>query len=122
MKKSEVANMINKERYKVKELEASKRKYEKMNQKLREALSKLMTAKNNLDDTSKSLKKNYSSQEADKENKNIQGNAEEVNAIIKKIEEDILPESNNKITIINGKINEAKREINRLENQYDSME
>lgn len=122
MEKADILRKIKLKNDEISKLEASKRKYEKMNEQLKEALAKLVAAKNDLDNTTKSLKKNYSSQEADKENKNIQNNAEEVNAIIKKIKEDILPESNNKIAIINGKINEAKRERNRLEDQYDNME
>lgn len=121
MERLDILLEINKLNQKINELEAEKKEYLNMNKKINDTVSKLKKADEYIYDSYKELAKNYSSDEATKKVTNLEEESNNVNNIIKELDNEILAESEREISSINSAIKKIENEKQELRNQLNSL-
>lgn len=97
----EEINQINKE---IDVLRQNVSEYESIIQRIEETISNLMISKDYINNTYNLARKNYSSKSANEKTAKIQEIVTEINNMIKKLRDNILPEAKRQITLINSNI------------------
>ena len=108
---AEIQNSINTLNSQVRNLGIQRTQYQNMNNQINQTISELSAAYNAIVDAKNRLIENYSSQSADKKVDALEEDANKINALIKKLRDEILVASNNKINSVNSSIEQAQRDI-----------
>lgn len=108
---AEIQNSINTLNSQVRNLGNQRTQYQNMNNQINQTISELSAAYNAIVDAKNGLAENYSSQSADKKVDVLEEDANKINALIKKLRDEILVASNNKINSVNSSIEQAQRDI-----------
>lgn len=108
---AEIQNSINTLNSQVRNLGNQRTQYQNMNNQINQTISELSAAYNAIVDAKNRLIENYSSQSADKKVDALEEDANKINALIKKLRDEILVASNNKINSVNSSIEQAQRDI-----------
>jgi len=106
----------------IEELEKDKKLYEKMNNKIDDAVEKLTKAKESAREGYQLLGEYYQSITADKKVLEFEGEYTNISSVITTLKFDILVASNNKINEIKNSINRKQREIRNLREILASMD
>lgn len=85
--------------------------YQNMNNQINQAIAELSASYNAIGDAKNKLSQNYSSESAEKKIESLDLEANKINELIKKLREEILAESNRKISSINSTIQQTQQEI-----------
>lgn len=85
--------------------------YQNMNNQINQAITELSTAYNYIVNARNQLSENYSSEVANKKVEELRVVADDINALISKLRDQILAESNRKITSIGNQIQGKQNEV-----------
>ena len=85
--------------------------YQNMNNQINQAITELSTAYNYIVNARNQLSENYSSDVANKKVEELRVVADDINALISKLRNQILAESNRKITSIGNQIQGKQNEV-----------
>ena len=122
MDKVEILLEINKLNRDINSLNANKTKYQNMNIKINDTVSKLEKVNGYLYTSYRELEKNYSSSETKKKVTSLKSESGEVESIINELNGTILTESYRKINSINYQIGNKESRKQQLRNQLNNME
>lgn len=121
MDKVEILLEINKLNRDINSLNTNKTKYQNMNIKINDTVSKLEKVNGYLYTSYRELEKNYSSSEAKKKVTSLKSESGEVESIINELNGTILTESYRKINSINYQIGNKESRKQQLRNQLNNM-
>lgn len=121
MGRAEIQERINRLNREIRNLETSKKAYQNMNTKIKDAISKLTTAKGYANKSYTSLEKYYQSNTSSEKVSEIENEYKNINNIIKELESVILVASNNKINTINSNIANKQKQIMSLRRSLNSI-
>ena len=107
----EIQSDINSLNSQIRGLGNSRTNYQNMNNQINQAITELSTAYNYIVNARKRLSENYSSEAANKKVEELRGVADDINALISKLRDQILAESNRKITSIGNQIQGKQNEV-----------
>ena len=122
MGKAEIQEKINRLEREIRELKTDKDLYHNMNNKIKDAVTKLTNAKDSANKSYTMLKQCYQSDTASKKVTELENEYTNINNIKKELTYDILTASNNKLNSINSSINNKENQINALKKQMNSIE
>lgn len=122
MGKAEIQEKINRLEREIRELKTDKDLYHNMNNKIKDAVTKLTNAKDSANKSYTMLEQCYQSEVASKKVTELENEYTNINNIIKELTYDILTASNNKLNSINSSINNKENQIIALKKQMNSIE
>ena len=111
MSVTEIQNNINGLNNQIRSLGNSRTNYQNMNNQINQAITELSTAYNYIVNARNQLSENYSSEVANKKVEELRVVADDINALISKLRDQILAESNRKITSIGNQIQGKQNEV-----------
>ena len=107
----EIQSDINSLNSQIRGLGNSRTNYQNMNNQINQAITELSTAYNYIVNARNQLSQNYSSEEANKKVEELRVAADDINALISKLRDQILAESNRRITSIGNQIQGKQDEV-----------
>lgn len=107
----EIQSDINNLNSQIRGLGNSRTNYQNMNNQINQAITELSTAYNYIVNARNQLSENYSSDVANKKVEELRVVADDINALISKLRNQILAESNRKITSIGNQIQGKQNEV-----------
>ena len=107
----EIQSDINSLNSQIRGLGNSRTKYQNMNNQINQAITELSTAYNYIVNARNQLPQNYSSEAANKKVEELRVAADDINALISKLRDQILAESNRRITSIGNQIQGKQDEV-----------
>lgn len=107
----EIQSDINNLNSQIRGLGNSRTNYQNMNNQINQAITELSTAYNYIVNARNQLSENYSSDVANKKVEELRVVADDINALISKLRDQILAESNRKITSIGNQIQGKQNEV-----------
>lgn len=108
---SEIQSNINNLNSEIRSLGNSKTEYQNMNNQINKAITELSTSYNHIETAQTQLAQNYSSKMADKKLEELGEIADSINELIRILRDEILAESNRKISSINSQIQGKQQEV-----------
>jgi len=107
----EIQSDINNLNSQIRGLGNSRTNYQNMNNQINQAITELSTAYNYIVNARNQLSENYSSDVANKKVEELRVVADDINALISKLRDQILAESNRKIISIGNQIQGKQNEV-----------
>lgn len=107
----EIQSDINNLNSQIRGLGNSRTNYQNMNNQINQAITELSTAYNYIVNARNQLSENYSSDVANKKVEELRVVADDINALISKLRDQILAESNRKIKSIGNQIQGKQNEV-----------
>lgn len=107
----EIQSDINSLNSQIRGLGNSRTNYQNMNNQINQAITELSTAYNYIVNARNQLPQNYSSEAANKKVEELRVAADDINALISKLRDQILAESNRRITSIGNQIQGKQDEV-----------
>lgn len=107
----EIQSDINNLNSQIRGLGNSRTNYQNMNNQINQAITELSTAYSYIVNARNQLSENYSSDVANKKVEELRVVADDINALISKLRDQILAESNRKITSIGNQIQGKQNEV-----------
>ncbi len=107
----EIQSDINSLNSQIRGLGNSRTNYQNMNNQINQAITELSTAYNYIVNARNQLSQNYSSEAANKKVEELRVAADDINALISKLRDQILAESNRRITSIGNQIQGKQDEV-----------
>ena len=107
----EIQSDINSLNSQIRGLGNSRTNYQNMNNQINQAITELSTAYNYIVNARNQLSQNYSSEAANKKVEELRVVADDINALISKLRDQILAESNRRITSIGNQIQGKQDEV-----------
>jgi len=120
-KKTEIRNEINMKNEEIRELNDKMKQYEQMKSSISQAVHKLESAKIKISYSKELLKTSYFSQTAERKINKYEDEIQEIDTLISRLNNTILPEINNEINSINTKIKDKEDRILLLEKKWYSL-
>ena len=108
---SEIQSNINNLNSQIRSLGNLKTDYQNMNNQINRVITELSTSYNHIEDAQTQLAQNYSSKIADQKLEELREDADSINNLIRKLRDEILAESNRRISSINSQIQGKQQEV-----------
>lgn len=107
----EIQSDINSLNSQIRGLGNSRTNYQNMNNQINQAITELSTSYNYIVNAKNQLSQNYSSEAANKKVEELRVAADDINSLISKLRDQILAESNRRISAIGNQIQGKQNEV-----------